>query len=206
MLLNRPVPFRFAFLSAFSVPRSEHPRPSDARSPSRNPLCAFKGADSFPQASCGLLPQIPSSRLGSGSRRHTLRASMYRRQRTNQKEKPQDGANGSQTPFGTHLIQKPKCHAAFWRCKILVRQCTAISTSALEGLANPESLTIKGLIASNSSSRPELVALSPLRREPTYANTIGTEESRIHERRFDHCRSRCGDRKVKPGTCSSWEA
>ena len=33
-------PFRFAFLSAFSVPRSKHPRPSDARSPSQNPLRA----------------------------------------------------------------------------------------------------------------------------------------------------------------------
>jgi hypothetical protein len=32
--------FRFAFLSAFSVPRSRHPRPSDACSPSQNPLRA----------------------------------------------------------------------------------------------------------------------------------------------------------------------
>jgi hypothetical protein len=32
--------FRFVFLSAFSVPRSRHPRPSDARSPSQNPLRA----------------------------------------------------------------------------------------------------------------------------------------------------------------------
>jgi hypothetical protein len=38
--LNRAAPFRFAFLSAFSVPRSRHPRPSDARSPSQNPRCA----------------------------------------------------------------------------------------------------------------------------------------------------------------------
>jgi hypothetical protein len=38
--LNRAAPFRFAFLSAFSVPRSKHPRPSDARSPSQNPLRA----------------------------------------------------------------------------------------------------------------------------------------------------------------------
>ena len=38
--LNRAAPFRFAFLSAFSVPRSRHPRPSDARSPSLNPLRA----------------------------------------------------------------------------------------------------------------------------------------------------------------------
>jgi hypothetical protein len=33
---------RFAFLSAFSVPRSRHPRPSDARSPSQNPLRASR--------------------------------------------------------------------------------------------------------------------------------------------------------------------
>jgi hypothetical protein len=39
-LLNREAPFRFALLSAFSVPRSRHPRPSDARSPSQNPLRA----------------------------------------------------------------------------------------------------------------------------------------------------------------------
>jgi hypothetical protein len=39
-LLNRAAPFRFAFLSAFSVPRSKHPRPADARSPSQNPLRA----------------------------------------------------------------------------------------------------------------------------------------------------------------------
>ena len=45
--LNRAAPFRFAFLSAFSVPRSKHPRPSDARSPSQNPLCA--------SSRCGLL-------------------------------------------------------------------------------------------------------------------------------------------------------
>ena len=38
--LNRAAPFRFAFLSAFSVSRSNHPGPSDARSPSRNPLRA----------------------------------------------------------------------------------------------------------------------------------------------------------------------
>src|SRR6202022_716392 len=45
--LNRVAPFRFAFLSAFSVPRSKHPRPSDARSLSQNPLRA--------SARCGLL-------------------------------------------------------------------------------------------------------------------------------------------------------
>src|SRR5271155_1744958 len=48
--------FRFAFLSAFSVPRSKHPRPSDARSPFHNPLRA--------SARCGLLPQ---SKFGSPS-------------------------------------------------------------------------------------------------------------------------------------------
>ena len=47
----------------------------------------LRGADSFPIASLGPLPQILFSRLGSGSRRHTLRASMYRRQRTNQKKR-----------------------------------------------------------------------------------------------------------------------
>src|ERR1700761_5692110 len=46
----------------------------------------LRGADSCPKASVGPLPQILSSRLGSGSRRHTLRASMYRIQRTNQKK------------------------------------------------------------------------------------------------------------------------
>jgi len=38
--VEQAAPFRFAFLSAFSVPRSRHPRPSDARSPSQNPLRA----------------------------------------------------------------------------------------------------------------------------------------------------------------------
>jgi len=46
--LNRAALFLFAFLSAFSVPRSEHPRPSDAHSPFQNPLRA--------SARCGLLP------------------------------------------------------------------------------------------------------------------------------------------------------
>jgi hypothetical protein len=78
-------PFRFAFLSAFSVPRSRHPRPSDARSPSRIRCAPLQGADSCPKASLGPLPQILSSRRGSGSRRHPRWASMYRRQRTNQK-------------------------------------------------------------------------------------------------------------------------
>jgi len=52
--LNRLAPFRFAYLSAFSVPRSKHPRPSDARSPFRDPLCA--------SLRCGLLPP---GRLGN---------------------------------------------------------------------------------------------------------------------------------------------
>ena len=39
-----------------------------------------------PIASLGPLPQILSTRRGSGSRRHTLRASMYRRQRDKPKE------------------------------------------------------------------------------------------------------------------------
>ena len=38
--MNTAAPFWFAFLFAFSVPRSKHPRPSDARSPSQNPLRA----------------------------------------------------------------------------------------------------------------------------------------------------------------------
>jgi hypothetical protein len=46
-----------------------------------------RGADSCPKASLGPLPQILSSRRGSGSRRHTRWASMYRRQRTNQKKR-----------------------------------------------------------------------------------------------------------------------
>ena len=40
--LNSAAPFRFAFLSAFSVPRSKHPRPSDARSPAKDSLRAFQ--------------------------------------------------------------------------------------------------------------------------------------------------------------------
>jgi single-strand DNA-binding protein len=49
----------------------------------------LSGTDSSPKASLSPLPQIFSSRLGSGPRRHTLRASMYRIQRTNLK----NGAN-----------------------------------------------------------------------------------------------------------------
>jgi len=33
---EQAAPIQFAFLFAFSVPRSEHPRPADARSPSRD--------------------------------------------------------------------------------------------------------------------------------------------------------------------------
>jgi hypothetical protein len=43
----------------------------------------LSGVDSSPEASSGPFPQISSTRLGRGSRRHTLRASMYRIQRTN---------------------------------------------------------------------------------------------------------------------------
>ena len=43
----------------------------------------LSGVDSSPEASSGPSPQISSTRLGSRSRRHTLRASMYRIQRTN---------------------------------------------------------------------------------------------------------------------------
>ena len=110
--LNSAAPFRFAFLSAFSVPRSEHPRPSDARSPIRNPLCAFEGVDSFPQASCGPLPQMSSSRLGSGSRRHTLRASMYRRQRTNQKKRSQTHVQQSHPHRPPRILKRVFCSVA----------------------------------------------------------------------------------------------
>jgi hypothetical protein len=85
--LNRAAPFRFGFLSAFSVPRSKHPRPSDARSPTQNPLRASMRCGLLPQSKFGSPPQIPFSRRGSGSRRHTRWASMYRRQRTNQKKR-----------------------------------------------------------------------------------------------------------------------
>ncbi len=52
-------PLRFAFLSAFSVPRSRHPRPSDARSPSKIPLRA--------SPRCGLLQVAhPRSQVGFG--------------------------------------------------------------------------------------------------------------------------------------------
>jgi hypothetical protein len=36
--MSKVSPFWIAFLSAFSVPRYVHPRPSDARSPCWNPL------------------------------------------------------------------------------------------------------------------------------------------------------------------------
>ena len=47
----------------------------------------LSGVDSSPEASSGPFPQISFTRLGSGSRRHTLRASMYRIQRTNLKKR-----------------------------------------------------------------------------------------------------------------------
>jgi hypothetical protein len=47
----------------------------------------FEVRTPVPIASLGPLPQILSSRRGSGSRRHTRWASMYRRQRTNQKKR-----------------------------------------------------------------------------------------------------------------------
>jgi hypothetical protein len=47
----------------------------------------FEVRTPIPIASLGPLPQILSSRRGSGSRRHTRWASMYRRQRTNQKKR-----------------------------------------------------------------------------------------------------------------------
>jgi hypothetical protein len=66
-------------LFASSVPRSKRPRPADARSSSRD--SCLSDVDSSPEASSCPLPQISSTRLGSGPRRHTLQASMYRIQR-----------------------------------------------------------------------------------------------------------------------------
>src|ERR1700710_2670919 len=83
---NGEAPFRFAFLSAFSVPRSRHPPFGRTLSFPESAARLSRGADSCPKASVGPLPQILSSRRGSGSRRHTRWASMYRRQRTQPKE------------------------------------------------------------------------------------------------------------------------
>jgi hypothetical protein len=62
----------FCLSICVQLPRSKHPPPfgrtlsfpESAARPSR-------GADSCPQARCGPLPQILSSRRGNGSRRHT---------------------------------------------------------------------------------------------------------------------------------------
>ena len=68
-------------VDSFSVPRSEHPRPADARSPSKVRFAPFRFRTPSTKASLGPLPKNSFTRLGSGSRRHTLRASMYRTQR-----------------------------------------------------------------------------------------------------------------------------
>ncbi len=41
--MNRTAPFRFAFLSAFSMPRSRHPRPSFARTLQKGQLITLEG-------------------------------------------------------------------------------------------------------------------------------------------------------------------
>jgi hypothetical protein len=71
----------FSTVDAFSVPRSEHPRPADARSPSEVRFAPSRFRTPSAKASLGPLPENFLGRLGSGSRRHTLRASMYRTQR-----------------------------------------------------------------------------------------------------------------------------
>jgi single-strand DNA-binding protein len=85
--LNRAAPFRFAFLVCVQRAALKEPPPvgrtlSFPKSATR--LTAVRTP--YPRQSYDPPAQIPSSRLGSGSRRHTRWASIYRRQRTNQKE------------------------------------------------------------------------------------------------------------------------
>gem|GEM_PF-6654836 len=61
------------------MPRSEHPRPADARSPSEVRFAPYRFRTPPAKASLGPLPENFLGHLGSGSRRHTLRASMYNR-------------------------------------------------------------------------------------------------------------------------------
>src|SRR5580658_3393663 len=76
---------------------------------SRIRYAPLPGADSCPIASLGPLPQILSSRLGSGSRRHTRWASMYRIQRTNQKKRSQiQCSTKSSSSAASDRTQKPK--------------------------------------------------------------------------------------------------
>jgi hypothetical protein len=80
-----------------------------------------RGADSCPKASLGPLPQILFSRRGSGSRRHTRWASMYRRQRTNQKKR-------SQTPCSTSA----ETSAMVIESSIVMRRSTIFSNASLK--------------------------------------------------------------------------
>ena len=102
---EQAAPIQFAFLFTFSVPRSEHPRPADARSPSRD--SSLSGVDSSPEASSCPLPQISSTRLGSGPRRNTLRASMCRIQRTNFKK----GATNHVQQSHPHRPSRKECRS-----------------------------------------------------------------------------------------------
>jgi len=63
--------------------------------------------DSSPEASSCPLPQISSTRLGSGPRRHTLRASMYRIQRTNFKK----GASNHVQQNHPHRPSRKECRS-----------------------------------------------------------------------------------------------
>src|ERR1700678_3177917 len=63
--------------------------------------------DSSPETSSGPLPRIVSSRLGSGSRRHTLRASMYRIQRTNLN----NGAKENVQQSDLHRSSRKECRS-----------------------------------------------------------------------------------------------
>src|SRR3984885_5760830 len=65
----------------------------------------LSGVDSSPETSSGPLPRIVSSRLGSGSRRHTLRASMYRIQRTNLN----NGAKDNVQQSDLHRSSRKEC-------------------------------------------------------------------------------------------------
>src|SRR6202789_746745 len=65
------------------------------------------GVDSSPETSSGPLPRIVSSRLGSGSRRHTLRASMYRIQRTNLN----NGAKDNVQQSDPHRSSRKECRS-----------------------------------------------------------------------------------------------
>src|ERR1700685_3962408 len=67
----------------------------------------LSGVDSSPETSSGPLPRIVSSRLGSGSRRYTLRASMYRIQRTN----PNNGAKDNGQQSHLHRSSRKECRS-----------------------------------------------------------------------------------------------